>query len=65
MSTKYNFLSDKEPSDEQLTLLMKDVLKDVKTRSAKAQKKFDELQEKQIIEAKERFRNRQFVNEQK
>lgn len=65
MSTKYNFLSDKEPSDEQLTLLMKDVLKDVKTRSAKAQKKFDELQEEQIIEAKERFRNRQFVNEQK
>jgi hypothetical protein len=65
MATTYNLLSDKEPSDEQLNQLMKAVLNDVKIRSAHAQKKFDELQKKQIIEAKERFRNRQFVNEQK
>lgn len=65
MSTKYNFLSLKEPSDEQLNLLMKAVLKDVVNRSAQAQKKFEKLQEKQIIEAKERFRNRQLVDEQK
>ena len=65
MSTKYNFLSLKEPSDEQLNLLMKAVLKDVINRSAQAQKKFEKLQEKQIIEAKERFRNRQLVDEQK
>ena len=65
MSTKYNFLSLKEPSDEQLNLLMKAVLKDVINRSAQAQKKFEKLQEKQIIEAKERFRNRPLVDEQK
>lgn len=65
MSIKYSFLSDNEPSDKQLNLLMKDVLIDVKNRSAQAQKKFDELQKKQITEAKERFRERQYVNEQK
>ncbi len=65
MTTNYNFLSDKEPSDEQLHLLMKAVLDEVKIRSAHAQKKFEELQKKQIIEAKERFKNRQFLNEQK
>lgn len=65
MSSNYTFLSDKEPSDEQLNLLMKAVLNDVKIRSTNAQKKFEELQKKQIVEAKERFRNRQFVNEQK
>ena len=65
MTTNYNFLSDKEPSDEQLHLLMKAVLEEVKIRSAHAQKKFEELQKKQIIEAKERFKNRQFLNEQK
>ena len=65
MTTNYNFLSDKEPSDEQLHLLMKAVLDEVKIRSAHDQKKFEELQKKQIIEAKERFKNRQFLNEQK
>lgn len=65
MTTNYNFLSDKEPSDEQLHQLMKAVLHDVKARSNQAQKKFEELQKQQIKEAKERFRNRQFVNEQK
>ena len=48
-----------------LHLLMKAVLDEVKIRSAHAQKKFEELQKKQIIEAKERFKNRQFLNEQK
>jgi hypothetical protein len=58
-------LSDKEPSDEQLHLLMKSVLEDVKVRSDAAQKKFEELQKKQIMEAKERFKNRQSFNEHK
>lgn len=63
MTTDYNFLSDKEPSDEQLHLLMKAVLEDVKVRSDAAQKKFAELQKIQIKEAKERFNNRKFINE--
>jgi hypothetical protein len=58
-------LSDKEPSDEQLHLLMKSVLEYVKVRSDAAQKKFEELQKKQIMEAKERFKNRQSFNEHK
>jgi hypothetical protein len=32
MTTDYNFLSDKEPSDGQLHFLMKAVLEDVKVR---------------------------------
>ncbi len=65
MTTNYNFLSGKEPSDEQLHELMKAVLHDVKIRSSQAQKKFDKLQKKQILEAKDRFRKRHFVDEQK
>jgi len=56
METTYKFISDKEPTDKQLKLLMTDVLKDVKKRSLIANKKFQILQKTQIREAKERFK---------
>lgn len=58
MESKYKFTSGKEPSDEQLKLLMTDVLTEVKIRSTIAHKKFQILQREQIKEAKERFRVR-------
>ena len=49
MDKSYSFLSDEEPTDEQLEGLMQAVLVDVKERAAKADEKFKALQ-KQIIE---------------
>lgn len=63
MKTKYNFLSYKEPTDKELNNLMKEVLKDVKLRSEMASKKFKILQQTQIIEARERFKNRILLDE--
>ena len=37
---EYRFTSDTEPSDEQLSLLMKEVSKDVKERGEKAKTEF-------------------------
>lgn len=52
MNKKYSFQSNNEPSDNLLSLLMKDVLKDVKKRANIAAKKFEILQKKQIKESR-------------
>jgi hypothetical protein len=53
MDKSYSFLSDEEPTDEQLEELMQAVLVDVKERAAKADEKFKALQ-KQLIENAQR-----------
>ncbi len=55
MPTPYSFLSDEEPTDEQLQELMEAALIDVKARAAAADAKFKALQAQQIKEAFERF----------
>lgn len=62
MESNYNFLSDKEPSDEQLQKLMQDVLVDVKKRSQIAKKKLETIQLQEIKEAKIRFNKRLSLN---
>ena len=63
MKDKYNFLSDKEPSEKQLNELMKAVLVDVKLRSEIASEKFNLLQQFQIKEAQESFKKRKVFND--
>lgn len=58
MKSRYNFLSDKEPTDKQLQKLMQDVLVDVKKRSQIAKKKLETIQIQEIKEAKLRFNKR-------
>ena len=48
MNNSYRFISDFEPTDNELELLMKDVIIEVKKRSDKANKSFKELQKIQI-----------------
>lgn len=48
MDKSYSFISDLEPTEEQLEELMEAVLQDVKERAAKADEKFKALQEQQI-----------------
>jgi hypothetical protein len=65
MDKSYSFLSDEEPTDEQLEELMEAVLVDVKERAAKADEKFKVLQ-KQIIEnAKKEWQLKYGLNENK
>ncbi len=59
---KFNLLSEDEPTDEQLSFLMKEVAKDALERSIKAEKKFQaELQ--QVI--KDTIQNWEQSNQQK
>jgi hypothetical protein len=51
MKPSYSLLSDVEPTDEQLEMLMKAVLSDVKQRAAIAKERFDILQAQQIAES--------------
>jgi hypothetical protein len=48
MDKSYSFLSDLEPTDEQLEELMQAVLEDVKERAAKADIKFKAMQKQQL-----------------
>ena len=48
MNSNYRFKSDSEHTDNELNLLMKDVLKDVKARAKIADLKFKKLQKLQI-----------------
>ncbi|HEY9700842.1 MAG TPA: hypothetical protein V6C58_00250 [Allocoleopsis sp.] len=41
-NNKFNLLSEDDPTDEQLSFLMKEVAKDSLKRSIKAEKKFQE-----------------------
>ncbi|WP_395052252.1 hypothetical protein [Flavobacterium sp.] len=54
MNTSYRFISDVEPTENELELLMKDVIIDVKERAKKANLKFKKLQKLQINQAIER-----------
>lgn len=65
MQNNYSFLSDKEPTDNELHQLMQDVLVDVVKRSEIASKKFQDIQLNEIKEAKNRFNNRLRLNELK
>ena len=51
MNSTYRFISDTEPSDKELEMLMKDVISDVKKRAKKAELNFKKLQILQINEA--------------
>ena len=57
MKSTYSFLSEKEPTDQELQKLMRDVLVDVKKRSEIGKKKLEATQKKEISEAKLRFKN--------
>ena len=63
MPNKYSFLSELEPTDEQLNELMKAVLVDVKIRAKLADERFKTIQKTQIQEAKERYNNRKTIND--
>ena len=63
MPNKYSFLSELEPTDEQLNELMKAVLVDVKIRAILADERFKTLQKTQIQEAKVRYNNRKTIND--
>jgi hypothetical protein len=58
MQTTKNILldNDREPSDEELTLLMNEVTKEVKKKEEKANIDFSEKIKLQVLEAKERFK---------
>lgn len=62
---KYNFLSDREPSQQQLKGLMKAVLNDVKTRAEAAEQKFQALKAQQVKEAFTKWQELQQQHEQR
>lgn len=51
MLTPYSFMSDEEPTDEELQELMAAALVDVKARAEAANAKFKALQKQQIEDA--------------
>lgn len=58
----YTFLSDEEPTDEQLQELMEAALEDVKARAAEANAKFKVLQAQQLQQAMKEFKRKQIQN---
>jgi hypothetical protein len=56
LKNTYNLLSNIEPSENQLNLLMIDVLKEVNLRAKSSKQKFDTLQRKQIKEVFEKYK---------
>jgi hypothetical protein len=54
MKINYKFTSDKEPTDEQLHLLMQDVAIEVKEKARKSDKKFFEELQKLVSAAQKR-----------
>ena len=56
METKNILMADAEPTDEQLTMLMKEVLVEVKNRAYLAEKHFKEKLERQLIFVKEKYK---------
>ena len=63
MDKSYNFMSDTEPTIEQLDNLMLEVLKDVKERAAKAEAKFKALQASALQQALEDWQQKQKNND--
>lgn len=62
MLKPYTFLSDEEPSDEQLQELTEAVLTEVKERAFAAEQKFKALQAEQIEDAIQARRHRMANN---
>lgn len=65
MNKSYSFLSDTEPTKEQLDNLMLAVLADVKERAAKAEAKFKVLQIQALEQVQEMWRQKQKKNDVK
>jgi hypothetical protein len=65
MKKTYNLLSNIEPTEDQLNLIMIDVLKNVNIRAKKGKEKFDLLQKNQINEVFEKYKNYSFQNANK
>jgi hypothetical protein len=63
MNKPYSFLSDTEPTKEQLDELMLAVLVDVKERAAKAEVKFKALQVQALEQAQEIWKKKQQKND--
>jgi hypothetical protein len=59
MDKSYSFMSDAEPTKEQLEELMLSVLEDVKERAAKAEAKFKDLQAQDLKQALEAWQQKQ------
>ncbi len=59
MDKSYRFVSDTEPTIEQLDNLMLEVLKDVKERAAKAEAKFKAMQAIALQQALEVWQQKQ------
>lgn len=55
MDTHYSFLSDDEPTDEQLAWLMHEVGEEVRRRGAETKLKLREEIHRQVLEAQERW----------
>lgn len=63
MDATYTFLSNEEPTDEQLQKLMEAALKDVKARAASANAKFRALQAHQLEQALKEFNRKRKQND--
>jgi ribosomal protein L28 len=55
MDQHYSFLSDDEPTDEQLAWLMHEVGEEVRRSGAETKRKFREELHQQVVEAQERW----------
>lgn len=57
MDLAYNFLQDKEPTEAQLEMLMREVAEDARERREKADANFKELIRKEIELASQRYKS--------
>lgn len=65
MNTSYNFLSDEEPTEEQLAWLMQQVLVEVKARAAKAEEKYRALQQAHLQQIQQKWKQKHVKNDTK
>jgi hypothetical protein len=65
MLNSYHFMSNQEPTKEQLDELMFLVSEEVKKRASKAEKKYKMVQEKAFTEAKKIWEQKQNNNDLK
>ncbi len=57
MDLKYSFLSDEEPTDEQLQALMEEVAAEARKKKAKADKTFQALIKREMKLVSEQYKN--------
>jgi arsenate reductase-like glutaredoxin family protein len=65
MDMSYSFLSDEEPTDEQLEALMQAVSEDVKERAAKADEKFKAMLKQQLEQTQKEWELKHGINKDK